>query len=272
MKKSDFQGPDCDDSIECSDLCEQMFPRDTRSKCNNLPEDMVETLFESYRHLQNIREDSLNDVVDPSALATLINIDNEVILNLVRDEWGVRDMESFLNWSASSPVVIQVLDDEDDNFEIFNRILLELSEEKFSNRDIIVGLSSDLGQYAWTFLYTAYENDNETAVEYLFDFLNVYCPAPKKNCKLRMLCLREEIDRRSNSYSSAPICPRVSHTGFYRDKYCYLQGPGVWSYINNLVEEKELKDVDVIAVSPLDEDYCKDFCKGSAKHCDRDEF
>lgn len=256
LNKRDFDGPSCDQSGDCERLCEQIFSSRSRSDCESLPEDMVEVLYENYKILESIRD---IDSVDPAVFAEIINMDSSVIIDLIRSRWEVRDIEAFLIWTAKNPVVIQVLEDEDDQFEIFKRIFTKLSEKRFSSRNIMAGLTADLDRYTQTFLYKAYESKNEDAFEYVFDFLDESCSGSQKTCKLLLLCSREKVESR-RILSDSPLCPYFSGNRYIRHEHCYIQGPSIWSYVNSLIEDNDLSDRDIESVPSLDEEFCDDFC------------
>ena len=272
LSSRDFDGPDCDEDPDCKRRCRDMFSRNA-SECQDLPEDMVDILFDHWENLKRIRSSLDSNSMNPAAIAAIIDIDERAILDLI-DDWGPGDVESFLQWVAEDPRMIDILDEEDKDFTIFEEALLKVSDEQFRRSEADYGLTADINGYTETFLYKAFENKNDEAFEFVFDFLDLdsICPKSKKDCKSLVLCTREELQSRNRTYSDTPECPYFGQGPYYRrNKYCYIQGPNVWSYINSLLDEKDLKDTDLRSIDSLDEDYCEDFCKKN-KNCERQDF
>ena len=278
LRERDFEGPDCEESRECRDFCADIFPRSTRSQCENLPEDMVELLHASYKNLENMRSasgDSDNtrrsaQRVDPAALAAILDIDVGAVLDLPKSKWSIREVKEFLNWLAQSPLAVKALEDEDSKNKVFKETLRAFSKRENAVNRITAALSLDVGQYFQTFFYQAQNADNERAFQYTFDFLNDNCGGVSvKNCKLLILCAREEEE--DGRYRSRQTCPYLSgNRRRQREDYCYAQGPNVWSYINGLIDDNDLHDADLESITELNEEFCENFCK--TNNCERTEF
>ena len=244
---------------------------------------MVQVLFETYQGLSSIRNIE-NSNINVGAFYEILNINKDAVIELI-DDWGTGDVEGFLMIVAGDPLMVKALDEEDKNFEIFEGALEKLSAEQFNTRKAVYGLVGDIGRYAETFLYHAYDSDNEEAFQFAFDFLDKKCSSNKKDCKLQILCMRERDDRRRGYYrTDSPACPYFSQNSLRRSKYCYMQSPSVWSYINTLIEDNDLSDKEIESIEQekdkknksksLDQDYCDDFCdkNKTKKLCDREEL
>ena len=276
LRKRDFDGPDCRENKECRDFCTDIFPRKNRSQCEELPEDMVELLHAAYKNLENMRwresdSDNSRSRIDPAALAAILDIDVDAVTALPKSRWGIREVREFLNWLADSSLAVKALEDEDPKNEVFKETLLAFSKRENAENRIIAALSLDIGQYFQTFLYQAQRADNERAVQYTFDFLNDNCGSglSVKNCKLLILCAREEEE--DGRYRARQTCPYLSgNRRRQREDFCYAQGPNVWSYINGLIDDNDLNDIDLESITEFNEEFCEEFCE--TNNCERTEF
>lgn len=251
LKSSQFKGEDCDEKRECLDQCRDIYNHNSfRSQCGNLPEDMVAVLYENFQNLQHIRVNS-DRLVDPSALGALLHLEPKVMVQLVEDSWTERDISEFLNWAAGSELVIEALEEDDRNV-FLTHILKRLNSNTSS------ALLASIDRYRDTFISQAAKADNEKAVR-----LAVQLISSDSNELGSFFCKRERI--RSTRGGSSSSCHYHLAGQNRRRDYCYIHGPTVWSYINdvnfagvrfpaNLLQSGSSSRLN------LDENSCESFC------------
>jgi len=253
ISKRQFEGDDCETLNECQDLCDEMFSATVRERCENLPEDMVTALYSSYENLKHASMDSLQRM-DPSAMAVLIDMDDGFI-NIFREDWGIRGVSALIDYTARSPLMIEAFR-HSNNEEIFKNILLDFAQLKHNNASLVSALSVNVVRHRETVLTLIKNSDNKEAMQFIFDLVSQECSSPVQ-CKQQILCVREDIFRRSIRDRYSDVCPYLSPRD--RSDYCYVQGPDVWSYIENLIYDGHLNDPDLAGLE-LNEQMCNSFC------------
>lgn len=249
LRESHFEGEDCDKNSDCRELCEEISNRnDFERRCGNLPEDMVTALHETFQQLRHITTANAFDRVDPSALGTLLNMDVNVMLDLLdgdSDDWTNRDIQEFLNWAASNPIVIEALREDSQNL-FFKTALKQL------NADVSLALLTSIQQYRDTFISQAVRANNDRAVDLALSLI--------PNSTGDFLCKRETIGRsRASSTSSCHYdssSEDLRRASSRRSRYCYIHGPTVWSYMNGLSLQLPA------GLSRLNEESCDTYCEG----------
>ena len=252
IAKRHFDGEDCEDFDDCQDLCDEMFSGAIQERCENLPEDMVEALYESYENLKYVSPSNLEDM-DPSTLAVLIDMDQKIINRLMRD-WGIIGVSSLIDYTARNPLVVEAFQ-HGNNEEAFKKILLEFSRLKTEEFSITSALSLNVVRNRETMLVLIKNADNKEAMQFVFDLLETECATLV--CKQKVLCVREDITRRSSRDRNSDVCPYLGPRD--RSKHCYIQGPDVWSYIENLIYDRHFNDNDLMNLD-LNEQMCDSFC------------
>lgn len=254
ISQSQFEGEDCDEFNECQDLCDEMFSRSiAQDKCESFPEDMVEALYSAYENLKHASMDSLQRM-DPSAMAVLIDMDDRFI-NFFRDDWGISGISAFINHTMRSPLMIEAFR-YGNNEEVFKNILLEFARLRHNNASLISALSVNVVRHRETVLTLIRNSDNQEAMQFVFELLSRECSSLQ--CKQQVLCVREDISRRRSSRDrDSNFCPYLGPRD--RSDYCYIQGPDVWSYIENLIYDGDLSEPD-LANLELNERMCDSFC------------
>ena len=252
ISKRQFDGDDCEDFDECQDLCEDMFSGSIRDQCENLPEDMVEVLHDAYENLKYASPSNLEDM-DPSALAVLLDMDDRMI-DLLKEDWGIRGVSALIDYTARSPLAVEAFQ-YGNNEEVFKEILLEFSELKYDESNLTSALSSNVVRHRETVLALITNADNKEAMQFVFDLLSEECSSTA--CKQKVICVRENITRRSSRRRNSDVCPYLGPRD--RSDYCYIQGPDVWSYIENLIYDGYLNDRDLRNLD-LSEQMCNSFC------------
>ena len=252
ISKRQFDGDDCEDSNDCQDLCDKMFSRSIQDKCENLPEDMVEVLYDTYKNLEYASPSNLEDM-DPSALAVLLDMDSRII-DLLREDWGIRGVSALMDYTARNPMAVEAFQYAG-NEEIFKEILIEFSRLKHNESSLTYALSSNVVRHRETMLTLIKNADNKEAMQFVFDLLNQECATVA--CKKKILCVREDITKRSSRQRNSDVCPYLGPRD--RSDYCYIQGPDVWSYIENLIYDGYFNDRDLRNLD-LNEQMCDSFC------------
>lgn len=252
ISKSQFEGGDCDEFDECQDLCDEMFSGGAQERCESLPEDMVDALYDAYENLKHASMDSLQRM-DPSAMAVLIDMDDRFI-NFFRDDWGIRGISALINHTVRSPLMIEAFR-YGNNEETFKDILLEFARLRHNNSSLVSAFSVNVVRHRETILTLIKNSDNKEAMQFVFDLLSRECSSLQ--CKQQILCVREDISRRSSRDGYSGVCPYLGPRD--RSDYCYIQGPDVWSYVENLIYDGDLNDQS-LANLELNERMCNSFC------------
>ena len=280
LRESSFSGRDCEDvsDRECREQCDEIFSRSSaRSECEDFPEDMVQALYDTYRELEHIQQsspsrssrdrDSSSDLrrIDPSAVAVMVNIDKDLLVNLSKNQWGRAGTAVFLDWVARNPAAVEAMRYRD-NEDSFKEVLLEFSNfyRRDSSYPLPLSLSLNVGRHRETFLYRAWEQDNHIAVQFVFDLMSCSLDS-LKDCKQLALCYREPVSRSSRREGDSS-CPYLSSRDLRRARHCYVQGPDVWSYIEGLLQDGDFRDTDIGSLT-IDQQFCDDFC-GSSNLCE----
>jgi len=229
-----------------------MFSRSVHDRCENLPEDMVTAIYDCYESLKHVSIDSLQRM-DPSAMAVLIDMD-DIFIYIFRDDWGIHGFSSLIDYTAKNPLMIEAFR-YSNNEDIFKNILREFARLKHNNASLISAFSVNVVRHRETALTLVKNSDNKEAMQFFFDLLSQECSSLQ--CKQKVLCVREDISRRSSRDRYSDICPYLGLRD--RSDYCYIQGPDVWSYIENLIYDGDL-NAPGLAGLELNEEMCNSFC------------
>ena len=248
LKKTDFDGEDCEDDRDCTDLCRDMFSSSNKDRCERYPSDMVGVLYETFQSLQGIR--SSNNRVDPSAMGFLFNLEPQLFRREFRSEWGIRGIASFLSWVASSPSAAQAMNYKR-NKDVMEEIFSELSNLNNEDRDLATSLSIGLARKRDTFLYLIQEDNNTEALELALDLLG--------RDSMLALCKRRSIEDEF-SYNRESSCYYLDSYEAEDEDYCYAQGPDVWSYIERSIRNRDVSGGDLNG-KILNAGNCDKFCK-----------
>ncbi len=260
IRESQFDRDDCEESEECQDWCNEIFSGSAQERCESLPEDMVEVLYDTYENLKSASPSSLEDM-DPSAMAVLIDMDDRFI-NFLRDDWGISGVSALLDYTARNPLVVEAFR-YSNNEEVFKNLLLEFVRLNNKKSSLSTALSLNVSRHRETMLTLIKNADNREAMQFVFDLVMREC-SDSLNCKKQMLCVRENIARRSSRERHFDVCPYLGPRD--RADYCYIQGPDVWSYIENLIYDGDLKDPDLMGLE-LNEQMCNSFCSRNRDNC-----
>ena len=239
----DYDSDDCDEFPHCKEICNKTTRRKTQ--CYKQPRDLVEDIQDGLFELTQISD--VDDVkMSPSLLQGILDIDKELLEDLVDDHMSEGDIKSFLTWVAINKSIATVLEKKDSKHTIVEKALEELGRFQVgSKRDAESGLSTGLIGRDDTFLALAADESNSYAFKIGYEILEDSCRDIV--CKLRLLCARER--RRSSRGRSLGLdlgcrTPTNSRQRSRRDRVCYVHGGGVWSYLYELIDDKEIRDSD----------------------------
>ena len=165
-------------------------------------------------------------------------------------------------WTAKTRSVAGALSRHDNKesliLEAAFRKLVESYSGNIDRREY--GMGENLEGVGSTFLSIAEQEKNISAFIAFHDLLKNYCS--NKNCKLRVYCAREESPRRLGN------CHYSSRDARFRSSdYCYVHGPNVWNYWENLNEDRMFYDSDFPAGARINEDECNRICR--SEKCNR---
>ena len=263
----EYDGPECSQSESCKEICNDF--KSARAKCYRQPESLVRDLKDGLYELINIGEvDSVR--VSPSLFYGMLDMDRDLIEDLIEDHMSEGDIKSFLAWIALSKDIASVMKQADRRREVLETAFRELGKLQTDSRQHIkTGLNVGLIGTDDTFLFLASDEDNAAAFEMGHEILNDKCLS-NTNCKLEMYCVRMQRARsRQRALRSVYSC-RTPEDSRRRSSLsgtvCYVHGSDVWSYLYELIADKEIRDSSLES-SVINVDRCKRVCgnKNSTK-------
>ena len=271
-RQSDYEGPACNDNDfkkekpdehdKCIKICDKIYGG--KSSCRRLPIDLISILDELFQRMEHIRagEDQLSRSINSLDFGVMIDVDPEPVLILIDDFWGNREVAEFLIWTAKTPSVAEAIVRHDKESVILKEVFKTLGGS------ISKGMSLNLQGSASTFLILSMSEDkkNPAGFEAFHNVLKNVCT--NRNCKMRVYCARE---RNSNRLQNRISCHYSStssrYGGFSRSDYCYLHGPNVWNYWQELNTEGRFRDYAHFPKNTkINEAECKKVCLASS--CD----
>lgn len=267
---SDYDGPDCEnldkedkDYEKCMEICDKVYDKQSR-RCEELPVKLIFDLDKLFTEMQRIRDgsDSLSRRVSDLNFGVMIDIDVAPALILIRD-WSQREVTEFLIWTAKTSSVALALVHHDKENAILEAAFERLGEDVGgSSARLEYGIGKDLQSFGQTFWALAEKEKNQAAFVSLHRLVMEICSS--EDCKLRLYCIREEstdrLRRQRCHYSS-------ERRSFSRSNHCYIHGPDVWSYWEELNKEREFRDSDFPVDAQMNEDECDRVCQ--TENCGR---
>ena len=239
-----YDSDKCGEYESCKDICDKT----TRAKkaCYRQPRDLIEDVQNGLFDLINISD--VDDVgMHAGLLQGILEFDKKLILKLVDDHMSEGDLKSFLVWIAVNKSIADVLEREDRRAQILALALKELGRYQSGSRKYEeTGLSTGLIRRDDTFLFLASDENNTAAFQMGYDVLQSTC-GNREDCKLKLLCARERRRvSRAKSLGLALGCrtPENSRQRSIRDRICYVHGSSVWSFLYELIEDKDIRDSD----------------------------
>lgn len=260
---SEYGGRECGESSSCEDLCDDIFSSKYRKKCYKSPERLIKELEDGLFELINISEvDSVS--IGSGFIGGVLQIDKDIVLDLVEDKMSEGDLRSFLAWVAVNEDVSEAFMKEDRSSKILKAAFGKLGsfqKDVSRGREVETALNLGLIGDQDTFLYLTELEDNPAGFQVAYDLLEKACST--KECKMEVLCSREDlsVSSRSRIFGGRTTC-RTSTIHTRRSRAggtCYLQGASVWSLLDGLIEDKEIRDND-FKETPLTVEVCNDFC------------
>ena len=268
----DFDGEKCKEKKSCMAACDTLVKYSDRSRCYNSPQALVRRLEEGFFALLNISTvDSVD--VSPNLLAGILDMDTGVVLELVEDHMSEGDLKSFLAWVAVNKDISRVFLLEDRRSKIIKEAFERLGGfQTGARKDIQTGLNTGLIHNDDSFFYLASVESNPYGFEIAHDILKSAC-SHDKNCKMNVLCARE-VQSRSRSrifgYNREIKCRTSAEQSrrYRRGGICYIHGASAWSYLNELIGDRDIRDSDFTpSTNQITVDKCNDYCgdKDSSK-------
>ena len=260
-----YGGAECSDSDSCIAICEYKIPRKNQRRCERSPRALVEALEAGFLTLLNITEVDAVDI-NPGLIAGMLDINVDLIADLVEKRMSEGDLKSFLAWVALNDDIAEVFLEEDRRTEIMEKAFEELGDlQTDARREIETGLNVGLIQNEDTFFHLAALEGNEAAFEIAYDVLESVCNS--RSCKIDLLCARENQTR----YRSRIFGPGFSNldcrTSAFQGRRsrqeatCYIHGATSWSFLNELIEEDEIRDNDFEGEeNQITVETCNEYC------------
>ena len=268
----EYSGPSCqgikheDDNEryeQCINTCKEVYGRDSRD-CEKLPLTLISDLDDLFKVMTHIRlgNDGLRGVSD-FQFGVMIDISLEPARTLI-SIWSVREVTEFLLWTAKTPSVALALVEHDKQSDILRDAFEKLGEDAGSGGSHLeYGIGTNLEGFGRTFWAVAETEKNIPAFVAMHHLLKDICQS--KNCKLGIYCGREEFER---AHRRTQQCHYSNDRQRFGLNHCYVHGPDVWSYWQQLNDKREFGDADFPKDTVLNADVCDNICKKT--NCRRD--
>ena len=260
----DYEGEDCKEDESCRLVCDDLISYSRRNRCYNSPKGLVEDLEEALFAL--IRISDVDSVpISANLLAGIFDIDESLMTYMVKEQMSEGDLKSFLAWVAINEDISRVFLNEDRSSDVLEEAfekLAEAQEDVSRSKRLETGLNTGLIQEEDSFFYLASAEDNSAGFEIAYDLLQSACGS--KDCKMTVLCARETFSSsrsRVFAYQSAQTCRTLSRQDrrSSRGGTCYVHGSVTWGFLEELIEERDIKDRD-FTDNPITVEQCNDFC------------
>ncbi len=170
-------GKVCKGDEDCEDICDDIYSsRRERNDCEELSITQVNRFEGIYETLEDSDEDDLQDidVSKDGDFDVFINVSIEPLHKLV-GKYSSREAKDFLAWIANNKDVAELLENEDDDYEVLERLLGRLG----ASDNLFEALKKNLDG-GDTFIDLAVTADNEVALEWIYEYLE----EKDSNCKL----------------------------------------------------------------------------------------
>ena len=258
-----YIGDDCEEFSSCLDICENSFSSRLSRKCEKAPAEFIENLEEDLFKLINISD--LDEVdISPAFISAVLDFDEDLLSDLIEDNMSEGDLKTFLAWIAVNERVSEAFADDRSSQDILKEAFEKLGEFNKGRKELETAFNIGLITEDDTFLSLASDEANEEGFSLGYEVLDDSCST--KNCKLDVLCSREkESISRSTIFGASrrnsSNCKTSTRTdGRVRSgETCYIQGSNVWSFLEELIYDRDIKDSDfdddIITVRE-----CNEFC------------
>ena len=260
-----YGGSECQDSPACMAICDSQVPKRNQNRCYRSPKSLVESLEDGFFTLLNISEvDSVD--IHPGLIAGMLDINVDLVVDLVEDRMSEGDLKSFLAWVAVNEGIAEVFLEEDRRSEVMKNAFKELGELQVdAKREEETGLNVGLIGNEDSFFYLSALENNSAAFQIAYKVLKSLCRS--KDCKLDLICAREnQTYNRSRVFgyeSNLLKCRTSAEQGrrSRREAVCYIHGSATWSYLDELIEEEEIRDNDFEGEdNQITVEKCNDHC------------
>ena len=241
-----YTGEKCEEDSRCRYICENQVISKAKRRCLRAPKALVEDLDDGFYKLININDTDSVDI-SPALLAGMLDIHVDLVSKLIARKMSEGDIKSFLAWVALNEDISQVFYQEDRRVSALKEAFERLGDfQDDTSRETATGLNIGLITEEDSFFYLAAVEDNKAGFKTAYKVLRSICRT--RECKMDILCARK-IDQdgrsrlRRTRHSRYAQC-RTSSEHRNRDRrnaVCYIHGSVVWAYIDELIEEKELK-------------------------------
>ena len=261
----DYDGKKCEKNKSCKGACDDLVSYNRRRKCYNSPQGLVEDLESALFEL--IRISDLDNVpISASLLAGIFDLDEDLIVYLVKEQMNEGDLKSFLAWVAINEDISEVFLNEDRSSDVLEEAfekLAEFQEGVTRGKRLETALNIGLIHVEDSFFYLASAEDNSAGFEIAYDLLQSACGS-SKDCKMTVLCARETLSSfrsRVFGYQPTQTCRTLARQDrrASRGGTCYMHGSVTWGFLDELIEEKDVKDSDFKGKS-ITVEQCNDFC------------
>ena len=261
----DYDGRECEEYESCKDICDDLVSSSRRKKCYNSPQALVEDLENAIFEL--IRISDIDSVpISADLLAGIFDIDEDLLLYLVKEQMSEGDLRSLLAWVAINEDIAEVFLTEDRSSDVLEEAFEKLAESQEGvtrSKRIETALNMGLIQDEDSFFYLAGAEDNAKGFEIAYDLLQAACGS-SKDCKMTVLCARENLSSsrsRVFGYESTQTCRTLARQDrrASRGGACYIHGSVTWGFLDELIEEKDVKDSDFKGKA-ITVEQCNDFC------------
>ena len=262
---SDYEGELCQNTEdreqeECQEICNKVYGQDA-DKCEVLPVDLIQILDEQFQYLespQQIRdgEDALHSQLDEYSFGVMIDVSIEPMLRLIR-QWNSREAREFLIWLAQSPGASLGIREHDTEYNIFKQVFGKIVSHSAVADIVKYGLAADLRGFGETFLVLAEVVKNEPAFALVHNLIGEFCS--NTQCKMQHYCMSIK-NERSPSHRNQCAYYRSSRFTFTNIDYCYIQGPNVWNYWNELHRQGLIVDDMFNQNFEITSDVCENAC------------
>ena len=266
----DYSGEDCDENESCKEICDDLISYSRRRVCYRSPEGLVRSIESALFEL--IRISDLDSVpISGSLLAGIFDLDEDLLMYLVKRQMSEGDLRSFLAWVAVNEDIAEVFLKEDKSSDILEEAferLAEFQDDVSRNKRIETALNTGLVEDQDSFFYLSSIEDNAPAFEIAYKLLQSACGS-KKDCKMEVLCSRENLSsRRSRTfgYQQTQTCQTLAKQNRRARSggACYIHGAVTWDFLEELIEEGDVRDSD-FKEKTLTVDQCNDYCGDERK-------
>ncbi|MGI9549103.1 MAG: hypothetical protein ACR2M7_03915, partial [Bdellovibrionales bacterium] len=164
-KSKKDRSPDCEGDDDCEDICSDIYS--SRADKNDCEEKLSVNQVEQLEIVSEAFEDpDLDDLeeLDLEDVEVYLNISIEPLHKLIA-KYNSREARDFLTWIAQNADAAEVLEDEDDDYEVLYRLFGRIHTDKYFEA---LEVNLDGGD---NFMDLSVEADNEFALEWVYEYI-----------------------------------------------------------------------------------------------------